>query len=125
METLLIVLGICAGLVGITYLQKYLKSKDIQIMDDLIFAAKVLDLTVDVIDTLELKKVKKIRLISEVIGDGLAFTVTCSEDKYDIINSTIDYTIEVVERLDIEITPELRRIITSLVNIAYDNKYID
>ena len=110
---------------GITWLVSYLRRKDLLKQEDLLFAAKILDLSVKIINELELQREEEIRRISLVVQDSLEYAISIFNSEIDVIENAYEYALDLCLALDIELTDNRKEIIRELITITFNNHYID
>lgn len=110
---------------GITWLVSYLRRKDLLKQEDLLFAAKVLDLSVKIISELELQREEEIKRISLVVQDSLEYAISIFNSEIDVIENAYEYALDLCLALDIELTDNRKEIIRELITITFNNHYID
>ena len=119
---LLIIIGILLGLGGIIFFTIINKKKNWIDTDDVLFVAKVFNLSMDIIKELNLKEEEKIKLIGDIVSDTLFYAESIMDEiDYDeMLDLSIKYALELCEKFDIEITEERIRIITTLFEFGLD-----
>jgi len=119
---LLIIIGILLGLGGIIFFTIINKEKNWIDTDDVLFVAKVFNLSMDIIKELNLKEEEKIKLIGDIVSDTLFYAESIMDEiDYDeMLDLSIKYALELCEKFDIEITEERIRIITTLFEFGLD-----
>jgi hypothetical protein len=122
--TIIYVLGIIAITVGILALSKF-ASKYGLLNNDILFTIIVLKLGISVIDELKLKNEKEIRLITKVVIDSLEFAIAYYKEPENILKYSIEYAFEQCITLEIELTDERKYLIEKLLEIGFNNKYIN
>lgn len=110
---------------GITWLVSYLRRKNLLKQEDLLFAAKVLDLSVKIINELELQREEEIKRISLVVQDSLEYAISIFNSEIDVIENAYEYALDLCLALDIELTDNRKEIIRELITITFNNYYID
>lgn len=110
---------------GITWLVSYLRRKDLLKQEDLLFAAKILDLSVKIINELELQREEEIKRISLVVQDSLEYAISIFNSEIDVIENAYEYALDLCLALDIELTDNRKEIIRELITITFNNHYID
>lgn len=110
--------------IGILTLKSFLTKKNIIKNEDLLFTAKILNLTVALIDELDLPKEKLIKDIGKIVYDALAFTSARYSTKDEVIVNAVEYAYDLCLKFDIELTDSRRDIIRELVVFAINNETI-
>jgi hypothetical protein len=121
--TILYAIGVLVLVIGFLIGIKQLKKKGIIDSDDVLFAVKVLDLSIAIVDELDLKNESEIKKISQIVVDALEFAVAQLQDSENVIGETVDYCYEVCDELGIELTDSRKILIGQLVSIGLDNRY--
>lgn len=111
--------------IGLVYGIRYLRRKDYIASEDLLFAAKVLDLSLKIIDELNLQKEKQIKTITQIVIDSLEFAVSISKNIEEIKENAYRYAIDLCLSFGIELTENRKEIIRQLIEIGLQNKYLD
>jgi hypothetical protein len=120
--TVLYVIGIVCFVIGLTFLAKYLKKKNIIDSEDLQFAMTTMGLTLQIIDELNLKQESEIKKISSIVLNSLGFAIAIFKDE-NVVENAYQHAIELCEDYGLEVTPQREMIIRQLIEIAYKNKF--
>lgn len=110
---------------GLTWLISYFRKKKIFEKEDLLTAIKILDLNLRIVGELNLQKEDKIKSISEIVIDSLEFAISYYDNPEDIIQNAYNYALDVCLAFNIEMTEQRENILWELINITFNNKYID
>ncbi len=110
---------------GLTWLISYFRKKKIFEKEDLLTAIKILDLNLRIVGELNLQKEDKIKSISEIVIDSLEFAISYYDNPEDIIQNAYNYALDVCLAFNIEMTEQRENILWELINVTFDNKYID
>lgn len=96
------------------------KEKRINITNDILFAVKALDLTVEIINELQLFKENKIKIIVEIIVNAIEFVEVYDDGTIILEEVAYKYVEEQCQVLNIEITEQRKIIIIELINILLE-----
>lgn len=108
---------------GIAYVVSYLRKKDLVGKENLLFAIKILDLSMKVVNELSLEKEEFIADIAIIVRDSLEYAISLYNDEQRILENAYDYAIDLCLALEIELTDNRKDIIRELVHIAFGNYY--
>lgn len=108
---------------GIAYVVSYLRKKDLVGKENLLFAIKILDLSMKVVNELNLEKEEFIADIAIIVRDSLEYAISLYNDEQRILENAYDYAIDLCLALEIELTDNRKDIIRELVHIAFSNYY--
>ena len=126
MDTTILYVLLSVGIAfGVAYLVSYLRRKNLLKQEDLMFAIKALDLTIAIVDELNLKHETEIKQISQIVIDSLEFGVSLYNTEEDVKDNAIEYAYELCNSFDIELTDNRKEIIKELIEITFNEKYID
>lgn len=104
------------AILGITYLSKYLRERNIISQQDLEFAVTMLGITSQVINELHLKDEKNIRIITNIVLLTIEYV---KQSMIDIDNdAAFDYAKSLCTQFNIELTKEREIIIKQLLNMS-------
>ena len=110
---------------GLTWLLSYIRKNKIFEQEDLLRAIKLLDLNLRVVSELRLDKEEEVLQISQIVIDALEYGINYYNNPDDVIKNANDYALELCAILGIEMTESRREILWELINITFNNKYID
>lgn len=120
--TIFWIIGIIAITIGSVYLVSYLRKKNYVAKEDLIFVSELLNLSLKIIDELNLEKEKQIKKISQIVIDAINFSIGLYDDEIDLINKSYDYALELCKQAEIEITENRKEIIRELIIIGLQSQ---
>jgi hypothetical protein len=115
--TIIYVLLIIIIVIGLSWLSKYLKDNDIVDSEDLLFAMTILDLSMKIIDELNLKDEDKIKDIAEIVKESVDYINKSMSEEADKEVWAIDYAYKLCEEMDIELTDNRKEIIIQLIGL--------
>lgn len=110
---------------GVAYLVSYLRRKNLVNKEDLKFATKALDLTIAIVDELNLKHEKEVKQISQIVIDSLEFGISLYNTEEDVKDNALEYAYDLCLSMNIGLTDERKEIMRELIEITFQNKYID
>lgn len=110
---------------GLTWLLSYMRKNKIFEQEDLLRAIKILDLNLRIVSELRLDKEKEILQISQIVIDALEYGIDYYNNPDDVIENANNYALELCAVFGIEMTDSRREILWELINITFNNKYID
>lgn len=110
---------------GVAYLVSYLRRKNLVNKEDLMFATKALDLSLKTVSEMRLDKEKEIKTISQIVIDSLEFGISLYNTEEDVKDNALEYAYELCNLFDIELTDNRKKIIKELIEITFNEKYID
>lgn len=116
------IISIIASVIGLVYLVSYLRKKNYVAKEDLIFVSELLNLSLKIIDELNLEKEKQIKKISQIVVDAINFSIGLYDDETELVNKSYEYAIELCKQTGIEITENRKEIIRELIIIGLQNK---
>lgn len=126
MDTTILYVLLSVGIAfGVAYLVSYLRRKNLLKQEDLMFAIKALDLSSKVVSEMRLDKEKEIKTISQIVIDSLEFGVSLYNTEEDVKDNAIEYAYELCNSFDIELTDNRKEIIKELIEITFNERYID
>lgn len=126
MDTTILYVLLSVGIAfGVAYLVSYLRRKNLLKQEDLMFAIKALDLSSKVVSEMRLDKEKEIKTISQIVIDSLEFGVSLYNTEEDVKDNAIEYAYELCNSFEIELTDNRKEIIKELIEITFNEKYID
>lgn len=120
--TILYILGIVVLSVGLVALGKYLRNKNLVKAEDLIFAMKTLQLSVDIASQLNLQNENKIRDIAEIVSTSIDYVNKNMLDGQDKTVLAEEYAHVLCKDLGVQLTDERIAIIKQLIELALNNK---
>lgn len=107
-------LVVAVALVGAYLLTKYTKIKK----DDLETVKTLFNLSVAVIDELNLKNEDKILEIATIVNSSIDYAIVFSEDNVELENVAFEYCVNVCKQLNINIDGNRTSILKELIGIA-------
>lgn len=120
--TIFWILGIIGIVIGLVYLVSYLRKNNYVSKEDLIFVSGLLNLSLKIIDELNLEKEKQIKKISQIVVNAINFSIGLYDDEIELVNKSYEYAIELCKQAGIEITENRKEIVRELVIIGLQNK---
>lgn len=125
--TILIIIGILAGLMGLALGIGWLRRKGYIIPEDLYLVMKAFDLTIQVVDELNLDKEEEIKKVADLVSLSLhyAYEVVDSENQEPDYIFTIakNYLDKFAEELGLEMTSSRREIVEGLLMVAIEKEW--
>lgn len=123
----LYILGAIIIVLAVIFSVSYARKKNLVSADDLIFSARVLGLTANIIEELRLKNEPQIKQIANIVLLALdeAIKIVQSKNKEEIIQEAIDKAYKLCEQGNIQLTDSRKEIIKNLIQIALENKFTD
>ena len=126
MDTTILYVILAIGIAfGVAYLVSYLRRKNLLKQEDLMFAVKALDLSLKVVSEMRLDKESQIKKISQIVIDSLEFGISLYNTEEDVKENAVEYAYELCNTFDIELTDNRKEIIRELIEITFNEKYID
>ena len=126
MDTSILYVFLAIGIAfGLTWLISYMRRKELLKQEDLMFAIKALGLSLKVVSEMRLDKEKEIKIISQIVIDSLEFGVSLYDTEEDVKDNAIKYAYELCNSFEIELTDNRKEIIKELIEITFNEKYID
>ena len=107
-------LVVAVALAGAYLLTKYTKFKK----DDLETVKALFNLSVAVIDELNLKNEDKILEIATIVNSSIDYAIVFSEDNVELENVAFEYCVKVCKQLNINIDGNRTSILKELIGIA-------
>ena len=107
-------LVVAVALVGAYLLTKYTKIKK----DDLETVKTLFNLSVAVIDELNLKNEDKILEIATIVNSSIDYAIVFSEDNVELEDVAFEYCVKVCKQLNINIDGNRTSILKELIGIA-------
>lgn len=107
-------LVVAVALVGAYLLTKYTKIKK----DDLETVKTLFNLSIAVIDELNLKSEDKILEIATIVNSSIDYAIVFSEDNVELENVAFEYCVNVCKQLNINIDGNRTSILKELIGIA-------
>ena len=114
MDVMYTLLVVAVALVGAYLLTKYTKFKK----DDLETVKALFNLSVAVIDELNLKNEDKILEIATIVNSSIDYAIVFSEDNVELEDVAFEYCVKVCKQLDINIDENRTTILKELIGIA-------
>ena len=123
--TIFIIIGMAAFVVGLSIGAKFLNTKGIISNEQLLFVAKTFDLTMKIIDELNLKKEKQILAIADIVNDSIEYVIAINENPETIVDRAYEYAVDKCITFGIELTDNrkdiLRQLIVAGLNFKFKN----
>lgn len=107
-------LVVAVALAGAYLLTKYTKIKK----DDLETVKTLFNLSIAVIDELNLKSEDKILEIATIVNSSIDYAIVFSEDNVELENVAFEYCVNVCKQLNINIDGNRTSILKELIGIA-------
>jgi hypothetical protein len=107
-------LVVAVALVGAYLLTKYTKIKK----DDLETVKTLFNLSIAVIDELNLKNEDKILEIATIVNSSIDYAIVFSEDNVELEDVAFEYCVKVCKQLNINIDGNRTSILKELIGIA-------
>jgi hypothetical protein len=123
--SVLYMLGAVAIVLGLTMFISWMRRSKYIVTEDLLFIAKVLDLSLSIIDELDLQKESEIKQIGKIVYDAIEFGIANYTNPDEVKNNAYNYAIELCNVLNIKITDKRKEIIKELLVIGLQNKYLN
>lgn len=126
MDTSILYVFLAIGIAfGLTWLISYMRRKELLKQEDLMFAIQALDLSLKIVSEMRLDKEDKIKQISQIVIDSLEFGISLYNTEEDVKANALEYAYELCNTFDIELTDNRKEIIKELIEITFNEKYID
>ena len=124
--TIFYIIGAVLISMGLAFGMAYLRKNRIIEADDIRFAVSILNLTMSIVDELNLKNESEIKEISKVVLLSLEYGVELysKTDKESVIKAAKTCATALCLQKNIELTPERLNIVNSLIEIGYSKKYM-
>lgn len=124
--SILIVLGVLVGVILATIGIKYVQRKGYLVNEDLVKVIKTFNLSMNFIKELKLNKEPEILKIADIVNDALemALALGKAKDIKEIEKIVIDKVNKTCGSFSIVITPDREMLITELVKIGLENKFV-
>ena len=114
MDVMYTLLVVAVALAGAYLLTKYTKIKK----DDLETVKALFNLSVAVIDELNLKNEDKILEIATIVNSSIDYAIVFSEDNVELEDVAFEYCVKVCKQLNINIDGNRTSILKELIGIA-------
>ena len=114
MDVMYTLLVVAVALAGAYLLTKYTKFKK----DDLETVKALFNLSVAVIDELNLKNEDKILEIATIVNSSIDYAIVFSEDNVELEDVAFEYCVNVCKQLNINIDENRTTILKELIGIA-------
>ena len=108
---------------GITYVVTQLRDKGKLKQEDLMFVMQLLNLSKRVVSELRLDKESEIVTISELVIDGLDYSISHFTEPKDIIENAYEFALDMSRVFNKELTEERKILLKDLIVIALSTKY--
>lgn len=121
--SIFIIIGILGIAIGIVIGTKYLQRKDIIAKEDVLTVARVFGLTLNVVKELKLEKEDKIRLIGDIVNDGIQYVLAVFDNNEDIdklAEEVYDFVVDKCITFNIELNENRINIIKALIEVGLD-----
>lgn len=126
-NSILLILGVISGTIILAAFISWMRKKGYVNSEDLNFVASLFSITIQIIEELNLQNEDKIKEIGEVVYDSLQFAAAIMDDDMtleEVENYAYNYSIEVCESLEIEMTDQRRSIIRALIELGITNNVV-
>ena len=123
--TIFYVLGIVAFAVGLAIGTKFLNTKGIISNEQLLFVAKIFDLTIKIVDELNLKNEKQIMTIANIVYDSIEYIIAINEEPDKMVENAYAYAVDKCMLFGIELTGNRQAILLQLITMGLNNKIAD
>lgn len=121
--SIFIIIGILGIAIGIVIGIKYLQRKGIITKEDVLTVARVFDLTLNIVKELKLEKEDKIRLIGDIVNDGIQYVLAVFDNNEDIdklAEEVYDFVVDKCITFNIELNENRINIIKVLIEVGLD-----
>lgn len=121
--SIFIIIGILGIAIGIVIGIKYLQRKGIITKEDVLTVARVFDLTLNIVKELKLEKEDKIRLIGDIVNDGIQYVLAVFDNNEDIdklAEEVYDFVVDKCITFNIELNENRINIIKALIEVGLD-----
>lgn len=120
--TVFYVIGVALFVVGLTIGAKLLNTRGIITNEQLLFVAKAFDLTLKIIDELNLKKEKQLLTIANIAQDSIEYVIAINENPNNMVEEAYNYAVDKCIVLGIELTDNRREILLQLITAGLNLK---
>jgi len=120
--TVFYVIGVALFVVGLTIGAKFLNTRGIITNEQLLFVAKTFDLTLKIIDELNLKKEKQLLTIANIVQDSIEYVIAINENPNNMVEEAYKYAVDKCIVLGIELTDNRREILLQLITAGLNLK---
>lgn len=121
--SIFIIIGILGIAIGIVIGTKYLQRKGIITKEDVLTVARVFGLTLNIVKELKLEKEDKIRLIGDIVNDGIQYVLAVFDNNEDIdklAEEVYDYVVDKCITFNIKLNENRINIIKALIEVGLD-----
>lgn len=118
--TILFAIGIVVVLIGLAFLAKTLRKKNIVTSDDLMFATNLLGLSVAIIDELNLREEDRIKDISKIVIDAVQYVVANMGENINRKEIAYAYALALCIDMNIFLSEERKLIVKQLVELSFN-----
>lgn len=121
--SIFIIIGILGIAIGIVIGTKYLQRKGIITKEDVLTVARVFGLTLNIVKELKLEKEDKIRLIGDIVNDGIQYVLAVFDNNEDIdklAEEVYDFVVDKCITFNIELNENRINIIKALIEVGLD-----
>lgn len=125
--SIFIIIGILGIAIGIVIGIKYLQRKGIITKEDVLTVARVFDLTFNIVKELKLEKEDKIRLIGDIVNDGIQYVLAVFDNNEDIdklAEEVYDFVVDKCITFNIELNENRINIIKVLIEVGLDKALV-
>lgn len=122
--TILYIISAIIGVLVFTYLIAFMRKKGVIKTEDLLFVAKLFNLSMLIIDELNLQKEDQIKQIGKIVYDSIAYAITLSDNQVNLHEECYKYVVELCIEFGIEITKQREQIIKNLITIGLTNEML-
>lgn len=116
-------IGFIIFVVGLTTLIIVLRNKKILQSEDVLLVAKIFDLSVAIIDEMNLASEKKILSIADIVSDSIEFVISINDNPETMNEDAYNYAISLCEKAEIKLNTGRENIIKNLIDIGLTNKF--
>lgn len=120
--TVFYVIGVALFVVGLTIGAKLLNTRGIITNEQLLFVAKTFDLTLKIIDELNLEKEKQLLTIANIVQDSIEYVIAINENPNNMVEEAYNYAVDKCIVLGIELTDNRREILLQLITAGLNLK---
>lgn len=125
--SIFIIIGILGIAIGTVIGIKYLQRKGIITKEDVLTVARVFDLTFNIVKELKLEKEDKIRLIGDIVNDGIQYVLAVFDNNEDIdklAEEVYDFVVDKCITFNIELNENRINIIKVLIEVGLDKALV-
>lgn len=123
--TIIYVIGIIIGVVGMVFGVAYLRKNNYVKESDLVFVSTLLGIGIEILNEMNLDKEKEILKIGSIVQDSINFAIGLFEDTEDVYIKACEYAYNLCEQAGIEVTDSRRNIIQQLIKLGLEIKVVN